>query len=171
VAAAPDARAYLRGHWIDLLALVPPLRAARVLSLLRFLPMVPGYARVAGAVALVQRTFHQRAQLWLFLTWLTLMIACSLFLYGYAASASTGVGRLAGGVLLVMGLAVFSALTAALTNILLRARQDPATELSEQLRTLGELREAGLVTSDEYGSRRAAIMRSLSPHERGHSTS
>jgi voltage-gated potassium channel len=171
LATAPDPRAYVRGHWIDLLALVPILRAARVLSLLRFLPIVPGVARVAAAFAQVQHSFRHRAQLWLFLAWLALMLACSLFLYGYAVSPSSGVGRLAGGVLLVMGLAMFSAITAALTNILLNARHDPASELSEQLRALSALREAGLVTSDEYGTRRAAIMHSLTPHERGQSTS
>jgi hypothetical protein len=171
LAVTADPRAHLRSHWIDLLALVPILRAARVLSLVRLVPMVPGIARVTDAVGQVQRTFRHRAQLWLFLAWLVVMLVCSLFLYGYAVSPSSGVGRLAGGVLLVIGLALFSALTAALTSLLLSARRDPATELSEQLRALGALREAGLVTSDEYGTRRAAIMRSLTLHERGQSTS
>jgi hypothetical protein len=171
LAVAADTRAHLRRHWVDLLALVPLLRPARVLALYRLLPMVPGVGRVTGSVGTVQRTFRHRAQLWLFLAWLTVMVVCSLFLYGYAVSPSTSVGRLAGGVLLVMGLALFSALTAALTNLLLATRRDPATEMAEQLRALGALREAGLVSGDEYGTRRAAIMSSLTPHERGQSSS
>jgi hypothetical protein len=171
LAVAADPRAHLRRHWIDLLALVPLLRPARVLSLYRLLPMVPGVGRVTGSVRAVQRTFRNRAQLWLFLAWLAVMLVCSVFLYGYAISPSTGVSKLAGGVLLVMGLALFSALTAALTNLLLAARHDPAAEMAEQLRALGALREAGLVSGDEYGTRRAAIMSSLTPHERGQSSS
>jgi uncharacterized membrane protein YjjB (DUF3815 family) len=171
LAVAADPRAHLRRHWIDLLALVPILRPARVLSLYGLLPMVPGVGRVTGSIRAVQRTFRNRAQLWLFLAWLAVMLVCSVFLYGYAISPSTGVARLAGGVLLVMGLALFSALTAALTNLLLAARHDPAAAMTEQLRALGALREAGLVSGDEYGTRRAAIMSSLTPHEGGQSSS
>jgi len=171
LAAATDPRAHLRGHWIDLLALVPMLRAARVLALVRLVPMVPGVPHVTEFIARVRQTFQRRGQLWLFLAWLAVMLVCSVFLYGYAGGSSTGAGRLAGGVLLVMGLGLFSALTAALTSVLLAAGRDPATEMSEQLRTLGALREAGLVSSDEYGTRRAAIMSSLTSQERRQTSS
>jgi hypothetical protein len=171
LAAAADPRAHLRSHWIDLLALVPILRAARVLALVRLVPMVPGIQRVSELMGRVRQTFRRRGQLWLFLAWLAVMLVCSVFLYGYAGGSSTGAGRLAGGVLLVMGLGLFSALTAALTSVLLAASRDPATEMSEQLRTLGALREAGLVSNDEYGTRRAAIMSSLTPQERRQTSS
>lgn len=171
LAAAADPRAHLRSHWIDLLALVPILRAARVLSLVRLVHMVPGVPRASELMGRVRRTFRRRGQLWLFLAWLAVMLVCSVFLYGYAGGSSTGTGRLAGGVLLVIGLGLFSALTAALTSVLLAAGRDPATDMSEELRALGALREAGLVSSDEYGTRRAAIMSSLTPQERRQTSS
>src|SRR4029077_13288599 len=38
--AAHDHARYLRGHWIDIVALAPPIRAARALRLLRLLRLV-----------------------------------------------------------------------------------------------------------------------------------
>src|SRR6266542_2516600 len=40
VAASYDRRGYLRGHWIDALALIPTVRGIRVLRLLRLLRLV-----------------------------------------------------------------------------------------------------------------------------------
>ncbi|MDQ3548960.1 MAG: ion transporter, partial [Chloroflexota bacterium] len=48
-AAAWDRPAYLRGHWIDLIALAPAIREVRVLRLLRFLRLVRVFAGVYRA--------------------------------------------------------------------------------------------------------------------------
>ena len=56
-AAAWDRRAYLRGHWIDLIALTPEIREIRVLRLLRFLRLLRAAAalyRVMG-VPIIRR--------------------------------------------------------------------------------------------------------------------
>jgi len=79
LAAAADPRAHLRSHWIDLLALVPILRAARILSLARLVPIVPGISRVSEFIDHVRQTFRRRGQLWLFLAWLAVMVVCSVF--------------------------------------------------------------------------------------------
>jgi voltage-gated potassium channel len=166
LAAAHDPRNYLRGHWIDLVALLPPLRVARVLSLLRFLPMVPGTARAWATVREVVHTLRTRAQLSLFIAWLGLMLGCTLLLARYADSATGGSGRLIGGALLVVGLALFSAVTAALTTFLLAPRRNTAAEQSEQSRAMGEMRDAGVAGTAEYGTTRAAGVSSLAPPER-----
>jgi voltage-gated potassium channel len=164
LAAAHDPRNHLRGHWIDLVALLPPLRVARVLSLLRFLPMAPGMARAWASVREVVHGLRTRAQLSLFLAWLGLMLGCTLFLSRYADSAS-GSGRLIGSALLVVGLALFSAVTAALTTLLLAPRRNAAAEQSEQSRAMGEMR-AGVASAAEYGTTRAAGVGSPAPPER-----
>jgi len=48
-AASFDRRAYLRGHWIDLVALVPTIREVRVLRLLRLLRLVRAAAGIYRA--------------------------------------------------------------------------------------------------------------------------
>ena len=158
LAAAHDPRTHLRGHWIDLVALVPPLRLARVLSLLRFAPMVPGLARAWATVREIPRLLRTRAQLSLFIAWLGLMLGCVLFLSRYGDSASGSGGRLIGGALLVVGLALFSAVTAALTTFLLAPRREAAAER--------QARNAGMVGTDEYGTTSAATPSSLAPRER-----
>lgn len=56
-----DRRGYLRGHWIDLVALVPTIREIRVLRLLRLLRLVrvaAGIYRAVGVPALHRAAWH-----------------------------------------------------------------------------------------------------------------
>jgi hypothetical protein len=54
ILAAHDRTKYLRGHWIDVVALAPPLREARLLRLLRLLRLVRAFAGVYRASMHVQ---------------------------------------------------------------------------------------------------------------------
>jgi hypothetical protein len=59
-AASFDRSAYLRGHWIDLLALIPTTRGARLLRLLRLLRLVRAFAGIARALTTVERMARHR---------------------------------------------------------------------------------------------------------------
>lgn len=61
ILAAYDRRAYIRAHWIDLIALLPTIREVRLLRLLRFLRLVraaAGIYRAFGAPLLRRLLWH-----------------------------------------------------------------------------------------------------------------
>src|SRR5580765_3292903 len=55
IAASYDHAAYLRGHWIDLIALIPVAREVRLFRLLRLLRLVRAFAGVYRALGRVGR--------------------------------------------------------------------------------------------------------------------
>ena len=184
-AASYDRAAYLRGHWIDLLALVPTVRSIRLLRLLRLLRLVRAFAGVARALTSVERLARHRGLVWLFAAWSAVMILCSLALYaaengvneavespldalwwgistmttvGYGdVTPMTPEGRLAATVLMVLGIGLFSAVTATVTSFLMAAERSPLDDLAK----LGDLRDRGLLTADEFDRRREALARTL----------
>jgi len=185
--AAFDRAAYLRGHWIDLIALVPVVRGVRVLRLLRLLRLIRAFAGVYRAVLHAERMARHRGLAWLFVTWLAVMLICSIFLYaaengvneavtspldalwwgivtlttvGYGdVYPRTGEGRIAASVLMLLGIGLFSAITATVTSFMLSdgGGERPA----ERLRDLAELHRNGLLTDDEYASKRADALERL----------
>lgn len=82
LAASHDRAAYLRGHWIDAVALIPMVRGVRVLRLLRLLRLVRAFAGVARALTTIERVARHRGLVWLFVAWAAVMVLCSLGLYG-----------------------------------------------------------------------------------------
>jgi voltage-gated potassium channel len=72
--AAFDRTAYLRRHWIDILALAPPIRGARALRLLRLLRLVRAFAGVYRASLHVERILRYRGFAWLVVAWLAVMV-------------------------------------------------------------------------------------------------
>ncbi|MBF6604473.1 MAG: hypothetical protein IVW53_02695 [Chloroflexi bacterium] len=57
IVCAHDRLQYLRGHWIDAVALVPPVRAFRLLRLLRLLRLVRAFAGFYRAAMHVRGSF------------------------------------------------------------------------------------------------------------------
>src|SRR3954463_274572 len=53
--AAESRRAYVRGHWIDLISCIPPTRWARGFRLVRLLRLVRAFAGLGRALTSVQR--------------------------------------------------------------------------------------------------------------------
>ncbi len=185
--AAASRSAYLRGHWIDLVALVPPTRGLRVLRLLRLLRLVRAFAGVARALSALDRLANHRGLVWLLTAWVGVMVLTSIGLYaaengvneavaspldalwwGISTMTTVGYGdvypvtpegRIAAAVLMLLGIGLFSAVTAIVTSFLLEARsaEDPV----ERIRRLGELRDAGLVTPDEFATKRQELLRRL----------
>lgn len=134
-----------------------------------------------------------RGLVWLFVMWLGVMVICSLFLYaaenginkavatpldalwwgivtlttvGYGdVVPKTAEGKIAASVLMLLGIGLFSAITATITSFMLEGRQHPISELPERLRLLQELRDAGLISGEEYSARRSEVVGSLVRHD------
>lgn len=185
IAASHDRPGYLRGHWVDALALVPPVRGLRVLRLLRLLRLLRAFAGVARALTTAERLINHRGLVWLFAAWLAVMALCSMALYlaenGVNAAVSspldalwwgistmttvgygdvtpvTPEGRLAGATLMVLGIGLFSAVTATITSFMLADRSDPLANLER----LANLRDRGVITPEEYERKRSLLARSL----------
>lgn len=185
--AAWDRRAYLAGHWIDLLALVPVLRGVRALRLLRLLRLIRAFAGVFRATQHVDRLARHRGLAWLFVTWLAVMVICSLVLYtaengvnkavaspwdalwwGIVTLTTVGYGdvypvtvegRIAASVLMLLGIGLFSAITATVTSFMLSggAAETPAN----RLRSLAALHRDGLVSDEEYAASRVDAVERL----------
>lgn len=172
--AAPVRREYLRGHWIDLVALVPVVRGVRVFRLVRLLRLVRAFAGVGRALARMQRLARHQGLVWLFAAWSGVMVLCSLGLYaaengvnraiespldalwwgittmttvGYGdVTPVTPEGRIAAAILMILGIGLYSAITATLTSFLLAGPRDG--DLEERIRRalreeLEEARRAG----------------------------
>ena len=180
--AARSRRAYLRGHWIDLVALVPVVRGVRVLRLLRLLRLVRAFSGIFRATQHFERLARHRGLAGLFVAWLAVMVICSIFLYvaevglndavgspldalwwgivtlttvGYGdVYPVTGEGRIAASVLMLLGIGLFSAITATVTSFMLTSGAQPALA-GDRLRELAELHAAGLLTDDEYAAKRS----------------
>jgi voltage-gated potassium channel len=162
-----DRQAYLRGHWIDAVALIPAVRGVRVLRLLRLLRLVRAFAGVARALNTLTRMANHRGLVWLLAAWSAVMVLCSIALYaaengvnkaiaspldamwwgittmttvGYGdVVPKTPEGRLAATVLMILGIGLFSAVTATVTSFILENDRDPI----DQLAKLGDLRDRG----------------------------
>jgi voltage-gated potassium channel len=176
-----DRPAYLRGHWIDLFALIPVARGIRVLRLLRLLRLVRAFAGVYRALQQFERMARHRGLAWLFVAWLGVMVICSAYLYtaevglnkaiaspwdalwwgivtlttvGYGdVTPVTVEGKVAASVLMLLGIGLFSAITATVTSFML-VTGDSAPS-GGRLRELADLHAAGLLTDEEYSVKRA----------------
>ena len=173
--ASHDRLGYLRAHWIDLVALIPVARGLRVFRLLRLLRLVRAFAGVYRSLNHVGRLTNHRGLGLLITAWLGVMVLCSAGLYiaengvndavtspmdalwwGVSTLTTVGYGdvypitpegRVAAGVLMLLGIGLFGAITATVTSYLIatgkrryrvRARPDSAV-----LRELAGLRDDG----------------------------
>jgi voltage-gated potassium channel len=141
--AAPHRRRHLRAHFLDALALIPPIRSLRLLRLARLVAVVARLHR--GGMSFEPLAKH-KGFVTLVVAWLSLGLICSLALYAaerglneafanpfdalwWAVGSITTVGsdlfpittegRFAAMVLMVVGVFLFSAITATITSVLL----------------------------------------------------
>ena len=178
---APDRWAYLRGHWIDLVALLPTTRALRLLRLVRLLRASAGLFR---ALSQVERLAAHRGLVWLFVIWLSVAVICSIWLFAVEAEVNpdiaspldalwwgivtlttvgygdvyprTAEGRVAAMVLMVLGISLYSAITATITSILIAGRSAP--DAVDQLERLAKMAIDGSLTADEFERAKAALL-------------
>jgi len=188
--AAHDRRQYLRGHWIDLVALAPPVRAARVLRLLRLLRLVRSFAGIYRASMHVGGLARHRGFAWLIVAWLAVMVICSIALYaaehginkaidspfdalwwGVVTLSTVGYGdvypitpegKLAAMVLMLLGIGLFSAITATATSYLISTGRPPddskAGRVVDELERLAGLREQGSLTDAEFSRAKERLL-------------
>jgi voltage-gated potassium channel len=187
--AAHDRLQYVRGHWIDALALAPPVRALRVLRLLRLLRLVRAFAGFYRAAMHVQGLARHRGFAWLIVAWLSVMVVCSAFVYqaehgvnnliaspfdalwwGVSTLTTVGYGdtypvtqegRLGAMILMLLGIGLFSAITATITSYFISQEtpsRDRADRVVERLQRLAELRRDGSLTDEEFASAKARAL-------------
>ena len=185
--AAPDRWQYVRHNLVELVAVIPPARGFRLLRLLRIFRVASDLADVLATL----RLSHQaRLISRIALLWLAVLFVSAVGLYwaerevnpavtsiadaiwwavvtlttvGYGdVTPITLEGRIAAGILMVLGITFFSILTAALTSALAaRHAFGPSTtsNLSSRLRELEELRATKRISGAEYRRLRAKTLR------------
>lgn len=183
--ASPDRRAYVRGHWIDVVALVPPARWLRPFRLLRLLRLVRAFAGVGRALGTVERLARHRGLVWLLVVWSAVALLTSTALYvaenginvaihdpldalwwGLTTVTTVGYGdvypvtpegRLAAAVLMVVGILLYSTITATIASFLVVS--DAAhTSPTGQIRELARLRDDGLIDESTYRAKRDELL-------------
>jgi voltage-gated potassium channel len=183
--AAHDRVQYVRGHFIDALALVPPIRALRVLRLLRLLRLVRAFAGFYRVAMHVQGVARHRGFAWLVVAWLSVMAVTSAFVYfaehgankfldspfdalwwGISTVTTVGYGdlqtpeaRLAAMVLMLLGIGLFSAITATITSYFISQGSGHRPSLPDELRALADLRADGALTEDEFEAAKTSLIR------------
>jgi voltage-gated potassium channel len=183
--ASHDRAGYLRGHWVDAIAIVPTVRGVRVLRLLRLLRMVRAFAGLYRFVSHLDRLTHHRGLAWLVAAWLGVMVICSVALYvaenGINAAVNspqdaiwwgivtlttvgygdvypvTPEGRLAATVLMLLGIGLFSGITATITSFLI-STADTAKSPIELLGELDRLRDSGILTEAEFEAKKSELL-------------
>lgn len=184
--ASRSRRAYLRGHWIDLISLVPPARWLRPFRLLRLLRLVRMFAGIGRAMTHVQRLANHRGLMWLVVAWIGVMILTSIGFYatengfneavqspldalwwglvtmttvGYGEIyPKTAEGRIAAAVLLVLGIALYSAIIATITSFLMDHGEAHPPGIPGQLERLARLHARGDLTEGEFAAAKRAVI-------------
>lgn len=154
-AASFDRGAYLRGHWIDLVALIPTVRQFRILRMLRLLRLVRTFAGIYRALLHVERILGNRQIATIAVVWLAILVLTSFGMYAAEHGVNetinspldalwwgvttmttvgygdiypvTGEGRIAASILMVLGIALFGVVTATVTGIVLRPDDERRT--------------------------------------------
>lgn len=184
-AASRNRRAYLRGHWIDLLAIVPAVRGARLLRLLRLLRLVRAFAGLYRGLTRLERLAKHRGLVTLFVAWLGVAGICATALYlaevgvnpnvqtpldalwwGVVTLTTVGYGdifpitpegRLAGAALMILGITLFATITGTITSVLVSERE-AANDISGQLEKLADLHSRGVLTDVEFDLGKARVL-------------
>jgi voltage-gated potassium channel len=183
--AAPVRLVYVRAHVVDLISTIPPARWLRWFRLLRLLRLVRAFAGVGRAVTHLDRLARHRGLVWLLVAWSAVMLLCSVGLYaaengvnkaitspldalwwglttmttvGYGdVIPVTAEGRIAAAVLMILGIGLYSAITATITSFLISGGH--ASDLADQLERLAILHSDGRLTDDEYLHAKASLIR------------
>lgn len=183
--AAPHRRVHFKAHWIDLISLVPPTRWLRPFRLLRLLRLVRSFAGIARAVGHLERLGSHRGLVWLSAAWLGVTVLASIGLYsaehgvneaiaepldavwwavvtlstvGYGdVYPTTPEGRVAAMALMILGIALYSAITAAVTSYFI-SQGGTSDSLVGNLERLEGLRDRGALSDDDFRAAKTTLL-------------
>jgi voltage-gated potassium channel len=178
---------YLRAHSLDLVALLPIARGLRIARVLRLLRLVRTFTGARRAFTAAERLSNHHELGTLVIAWFGTMFLCSSVFFAVESGVNPGIneptdavwwgiatltggtpevhattdeGRLASAVLLILGVALFTAITAALVSFLVSS--SPSKRSAEaRLRELEGLRGQGLITVEEYATARSGVVANL----------
>ena len=183
--ASRNRSAYLRGHWIDLIALIPAAREVRILRIVRLLRLVRSFAGVYRALGHVGSLAQHRGLQIVIVSWLAVMVICCAAIYfaergvnaamtspfdalwwgistmttvGYGdVVPQTAEGRVAASALMLLGIGLFSAVTAIITSFMLDRNTRSRDPLSD-LERLASLAAEGAIPVDEFDAKRQELL-------------
>lgn len=181
---APNRFQYFKYSLIDLISILPPVRGARLLRLLRLLRVASDLNKALGTTQLSARALTIAR---IAIMWVAVVVISALGMYlaenehnpnvrtiwdalwwavvtittvGYGdVSPATTEGRLAAGVLMVLGIAFFSFLTATFTAALTVSPQVDSFTRENRLEELMILRRKRLITAIEHAQARKRLLK------------
>ena len=166
--AAPARWQYIKSNPLDLASIIPPIRGARLLRLVRLLRVASDLGSVLETSRWGKRTIIIGK---IGLVWVAVLIISALGLFwaeqGQNENISnvypvTGEGRIAAGILMILGIAFFSFLTATLTASIASDEAPATTEaLATRLQNITSLESSGLITSKEAAAQRERVLNEL----------
>ncbi len=187
LAASRDRRLYLRGHWIDTLALLPVARGVRIARLARVLRMTQFFASTYRAVVRAEKMRGAEGIARVLIGWATISVICCVAFYAVEAGHNpdlthptdalwwgistlstvgygdirpyTPEGRLVASALMILGIGLFGAITAIATNTLMSSlKPEPDGGPIADLERLSALRASAALTADEFDSAKARLL-------------
>lgn len=145
LAASADRRSFVIGHPVELIAVIPPLRALRVLALLRHLGLPERGRRLSARFASLTSRARRNSRYLLAGLWVILVFLGVAMLYQYTGSSPKGVDRLLAITAGAFVVCLVSAVTAVLTSSILMERR-AGDDLARRSRIIAELKAAGLLS-------------------------
>jgi voltage-gated potassium channel len=186
LAAAHDRVSYIRGHWIDAFALIPAVRGLRLARLVRLLRLVRAFAGVYRAIMRAERFAGARGLAWVVVAWTAITVISCAAIYAVEVGVNpeirspldalwwgvetittvgygdihpvTGEGRLAASILMLLGVGLFSTITAIITSSLVSARGPAGPDPIGNLERLARLHESGSLNAEEFEATKARLL-------------
>lgn len=188
--ASRDRRQYLRGHWIDVLALLPVARGLRIARLFRVLRLTRFFAGTYRAAIRAERMRGAEGIALVVVGWSAVTVICCIAFYAVEAGTNpslgtpvdalwwgittlstvgygditpfTAEGRLVASALMVLGIGLFGAITAITTNTLLARTTEPHPHGAVgELERIAALFDRGALSSDEFASAKTRVLARL----------
>jgi voltage-gated potassium channel len=185
--ASRDRRGYLRGHWIDLLALVPVARGLRIARLLRVLRLTRFFASTYRAIVRAERMRGAEGIALVVVGWSAVTAICCIAFYAVEGDVNpdlrsptdalwwgvttlstvgygdvlpvTGEGRLVASALMLLGIGLFGAITAIVTNTLLAATDaEGSNGALADLERLATLRASNAISVEEFETAKGRLL-------------